>query len=196
MDWDNEPASEQQLVLLRNVGYVLVKPLTRTEAARLIREYRRNPPQPVTAGPQRALSAAPPHSEPAPGVLTSPPADLSQSTRLKTHGLRAACEQTKQALTANPNAPNVRADAAAAGASRQEFWLDTCREVREMQVGSMQVFELYQIYGCRFFAPTREQVQEVLDALDSALPVWDREHPELFYQTLELNFPQLVKRVL
>ena len=41
-----------------------------------------------------------------------------------------------------------------------------------------------------------EQVQEVLDALDSALPVWDREHPELFYQTLELNFPQLVKRVL
>jgi hypothetical protein len=37
-------------------------------------------------------------------------------------------------------------------------------------------------------------VQHILDALDSAAPFWDKEHPELFYQTLQLNFPELVRR--
>jgi hypothetical protein len=37
-------------------------------------------------------------------------------------------------------------------------------------------------------------VQEILDALDSAMPAWEREHPALFYQTLELNFPHLLRR--
>jgi hypothetical protein len=48
--------------------------------------------------------------------------------------------------------------------------------------------------GCRFFAPNYEQVQEVLDALDNAMPLWDHDNPELFYQTLELNFPHLARR--
>jgi hypothetical protein len=64
-----------------------------------------------------------------------------------------------------------------------------------MQIASVQIFELYQNHGCRFFSPNREQVQEILDALDVALPLWDKDHPELFYQTLELNFPTLAKRV-
>jgi hypothetical protein len=37
-------------------------------------------------------------------------------------------------------------------------------------------------------------VKAVLDALDGAMPLWDKEHPELFYQTLEINFPELVRR--
>ena len=160
MYWDDEPASEQQLV-------------------------------PTTV--QTALTGAPRRPEPV-GSPSAPAADLSDSTRMKAHALRGACEQTKRALSATPNAPNVRADAASTTAARQQFWLDTCREVREMQTGSLQVLELYQRYGCRFFAPTRDQVQEVLDALDGALPVWDRDHPELFYQTLELNFPELLRR--
>ena len=63
-----------------------------------------------------------------------------------------------------------------------------------MRIGSMQVFELYQMQGCRFFPPNHEQVQELLDALDAAMQLWDRDNPELFYQTLELNFPHLVRR--
>ncbi len=180
-------------MLLRNAGYVVAKPLTRTEAARIIRECRRNPAQPVTPKPQ-SVSAAPSDLSPSP-VITGSLVELSESTRMKAHGLRTAYEQAKQALATTPNAPNVRADAASATNGRQLFWLDTCREVREMQLGSMPVFELYQRYGCRFFAPTHEQVQEVLDALDAALPSWDGEHPELFYQTLELNFPQLLRKV-
>ena len=56
------------------------------------------------------------------------------------------------------------------------------------------VLELYQKHGCRFAVPSRQQVQDVLDALDAAMPVWEKEHPELFYQTLELNFPELLRR--
>jgi hypothetical protein len=30
-----------------------------------------------------------------------------------------------------------------------------------------------------------------LDALDAAMGSWDRDYPQLFYQALELNFPEL-----
>ncbi len=76
---------------------------------------------------------------------------------------------------------------------RREFWIDTCREVLEMRTASPRVLELHRQHGCRFAAPTRPQVQYILEALDSALPGWDREHPELFYQTLEMNFPELLR---
>jgi hypothetical protein len=50
--------------------------------------------------------------------------------------------------------------------------------------------------GCQYVEPTREQTQDIHDALDIALPAWEKEHPELFYQTLELNFPELRKHSL
>jgi hypothetical protein len=77
-------------------------------------------------------------------------------------------------------------------AKRQEFWLDTCRGVAHLHVACAQVQELYRKHGCRFNAPTLEQVRGILDALDRAMPQWESEHPELFYQTLELSFPELV----
>ncbi len=76
---------------------------------------------------------------------------------------------------------------------RQEFWVDTCREITQMHAGCWQTIDLYRKFGCRFCEPTREQVVEVLSALDAAMPKWDTLHPELFYQTLELNFPELVR---
>jgi len=77
--------------------------------------------------------------------------------------------------------------------SRDEFWVDTCREVTRMKLGSQKVIELYRQFGCRFCTPTREQVHHVLSALDAAIRSWETDHPELFYQTLELNFPELVR---
>jgi hypothetical protein len=84
-------------------------------------------------------------------------------------------------------------DVEQAMAERQEFWVDTCRDLVGRRTGYKQVLELYQRYGCRFCEPTHSEVQGILDALDSALPFWDRDHPELFYQTLELNFGELVR---
>lgn len=77
---------------------------------------------------------------------------------------------------------------------RREYWTDSCREPAQMRDASNQVLGLYMKYGCRFTIPSFEQVQEVLDALDSVMPTWDAEHPELFYDTLELNFPELIRR--
>jgi hypothetical protein len=76
---------------------------------------------------------------------------------------------------------------------RMDFWIDTCREPREFHIGSAQVRELNRTHGCALCAPTHLQTQEVLQALDTALPFWDRDHPELFYETLKLNFPELVR---
>ncbi len=76
---------------------------------------------------------------------------------------------------------------------RRQFWLDTCREVREMRTASRQVLKLYRQQGWLFLCPAPRQAQSVLDALDSALPGWERDHPGLFYQTLELNFPELLR---
>jgi len=84
-------------------------------------------------------------------------------------------------------------DAAAGEKARVEFWADTCREITDMRVASKDVIDLYRNFGCRFCAPTHSQVQNVLDALDGALPKWDKDHRELFYQTLELNYPELVR---
>jgi hypothetical protein len=77
---------------------------------------------------------------------------------------------------------------------REDFWADTCRDTTLMQHPSHEVVELYRKYGCRFCTPGRQQIQYVLGALDSAVAGWDKEHPELFYQTLELNYPELIRK--
>jgi hypothetical protein len=76
-------------------------------------------------------------------------------------------------------------------ARRQEFWMDSCREMREMKLGSRSAINLYHKHGCLLYPPSSLQVQAILDALDSAAASWDRDHPELFYETLSLNFPEL-----
>ena len=86
-------------------------------------------------------------------------------------------------------------EAALAVVEREEFWADTCREATQMQHASPVAMRLYRKHGCRFCPPGKQQIQYVLNALDAAVPGWEKEHPELFYQTLELNYPELVRRV-
>lgn len=93
----------------------------------------------------------------------------------------------------SPGMEGQRNVSACATPDRQDFWVDTCREITEMHHAAERVLRFYQKFGCRFAVPSRQQVQSVLDALDAALPQWERQHPELFYRTLELNFPELVR---
>ena len=199
MIWDDEPATEQQLIRLRNAGCTVDRPLSRTEAARLIRAARNHPGEVLETPPvQSALTSAPRHT-PAPAPLPQShlpgERDIGDATRMHAFRLREEAEHATRALAANPAGPNVRADAAGCTAARREFWIDTCREFKDMRVASKEVFELYQNYGCRFFAPDSQHVQEILDALDAAMPSWDRDHPELLYQALELNLPHLLRRM-
>jgi hypothetical protein len=94
--------------------------------------------------------------------------------------------------------PGSEGKAAEAGTTvglleRGEFWANTCGEIAQMQHPSQSALDLYRKYGCRFCSPGRQQIEYVLSALDAAVPAWEKEHPELFYQTLELNYPELVR---
>jgi hypothetical protein len=164
----DDRATDEQLTYLRRFGYRQDHVLTRCEAASLLRGYQRSSSSPVIVGITAREEAA---------------------------RLRAAVEETRQgaARAAVPELRSAQERLDAALASRQDFWIDTCREVGQMHISSAEVFELYRCFGCRFCTPSPQEVQEVLDALDAALPRWDFEHPELFYQTLELNFTEVVR---
>ncbi len=109
--------------------------------------------------------------------------------------LRQAVERALRVVAVASAEQLVELQAAleAARAERREFWTDTCRDMKEMRVKSQGVHTLYQQHGCRFCAPSIDHVQYILNALDAAVPYWDGDHPELFYQTLELNFPELLR---
>jgi hypothetical protein len=170
MNWTDEPATEPQINQLRRFGYQPAHPLTRGEAAHLLRDLEAHSETPATMAAE----------------------GLREITKQEAHGLRVALENARRAVTGGPP-DQAQHELAAATAKRQQFWVDTCCDPGKMQAPSAQVLELYMRYGCRFLAPTHEQAQEILDALDLAMPIWDRDHPDLFYQTLELNFRELLR---
>jgi hypothetical protein len=177
MDWDNEPATWKQLRYLRQHGYKPDRHLTKSAAAELI----------TRMGGQVTIET------PAPAP---PPVLLPQLPKEDAFHLHTAVEQALSAV-ANVSRENIHAaeqTLAIAVSKRQMFWIDTCRDPTRMQGACGQVLEFYRKYGCRFEAPSNKQVKDVLSALDSGLPSWDRDHPSLFYKTLELNYPELVKR--
>ena len=168
MNWTDEPATWKQLRFLRRCGYEPNGRLSKAEAATLIARY---------GGP---LERAPVENEP---QLT-----------LHAYDFRVAVEKAKaEAAKAGANV-GARAALDQALTERQEFWLDTCRGAAHLKSGCSDVLQLYRMHGCLFSEPTHRQVQDILDALDAAMPLWEQDHPELFYQALGLNFPELMKR--
>ncbi len=176
MNWTDGPATWKQLKYLSHFGYKPDHTLTKSEAIELIRRFGGNPEVAVT-------------------VTESQPSLPEQLHSVTAYDLRLTAQTVRRALAeAGPSpAEKLGRDAARALADRQEFWVDTCRDPNKTPVASAEAQSLYQKFGCRFSAPTFKQVQSILDALDSALPTWDRDHPGMFYRTLELNFPELLK---
>jgi hypothetical protein len=174
MDWENEPATWKQLRFLKQSGYKPDRHLTKAAAAELISSMggRIEPPPPV------------------------PEAVVQPIRQQDAYLLGKAVENARRAVAAarRDNLQIAEQNLALAISKRQMFWLDTCRDPTRMQAACGQVLDFYRKYGCGFEAPSHREIQEVLSALDSAMPLWDRDHPEMFYQTLELNFPALVRR--
>ena len=175
MNWTDGPATWKQIRYLSHFGYKPDHALTKSEAIDLIRKF---------GGQPETLETVPARPE-APRPAQQPTA----------YELRLVAQKTNQALTeAGRLAPDrLHQEAAAALKRRQEFWIETCHDPANTRNPSAQAHALYQKFGCTFVAPTPKQVQSVLDALDSAMPFWDRDHPEVFYRTLELNFPELLR---
>jgi hypothetical protein len=175
MDWTDQPATWKQIKYLRQLGCKPDHPLSKTEASKLIRDFGGQPE--TSAALEKKTSGE----------------RIEQGTA---YDFRQMVEKAKQTLaeTKRDDIEKAQQDLALAIAKRQGFWADTCRDQGRVLVASMAAHEFYQKYGCRFEVPTLKDVQCILDALDSAMPFWDRDHPELFYQTLELNFHELLRR--
>jgi len=176
MDWADEPATEAQLSHLTCLGYLPLRPLTMGRAAQLICNSEDQPQ----------------------GEQASAENGVREITKRHAHHLRHAVEEAGRAVQGATKDEIVRLQhiLAMATGERRGFWIDTCRDPPQMQDCSVQVLDLFMRYGCRFIAPSGEQVQEILNALDLLMPLWDRYQPELFYQTMELNFPELDRLVV
>ena len=177
MDWENQPATWKQLRYLKQHGHKPDRHLTKTAAEELIVSM---------GGPATTVAEAPPPV----------PVAVRQSPREEAYQLRSAVEQAKKAVSAarREDLHRTEQNLAMAISKREMFWIDTCRDPTRMQAACGAVLDFYRKYGCSLEAPSHKQLREVLSALDSALPLWEREHPELLYKTLELNYPELKKR--
>jgi hypothetical protein len=174
MNWTDQPATWKQLRYLKRVGHKPDRALTKTEASELIAKL---------GGPAEKLaSVAEPHAH--------------ETSKHDAYELRLQVEEAKQRVAeAEPfGRANAELNLALTVSKRQRFWVDTCCNPTQMQAASGQVVDFYRRFGCRFDTPTSRVVQEILDALDSAMPTWERDHPALFYQTLEMNFSHLLRR--
>jgi hypothetical protein len=167
----HEPATEGQLTSLMRLGYQPVRPLTKERAAHLIRGLEENPPREQASAEN----------------------GVREITKLQAHLLQQAVEEAGRAVReATPDqVEELDRILFLAMAERRDFWIDTCREPPQTREPSVQGLDLHMRYGCRLVVPSAEQVQKTLHALDLLMPLWDRQHPELFHQTLELNFPEL-----
>ena len=52
---------------------------------------------------------------------------------------------------------------------------------------------MYLNWGYLFKAPAHKAIHDLLDALDAYSLTWDRDKPEIFYETLGSNFPELIR---
>jgi len=178
MNWKDEPATEMQISRLRQLGCLPERPLTKGEAAHLISHHD------VTFVKQSNTPTS------------AVPETTGTHAQFDACQLREAVESARCTVQAKKTEEKGEGALDSALARRQRFWMDTCCEAAQMQARCPEVMELHMKLGCQYVEPTREQTQEILDALDMALPAWEKEHPELFYQTMELNFPELRKHSL
>ena len=88
---------------------------------------------------------------------------------------------------------DAKDDLANAKESRVFFWEATITNEAGYEY-CPQYYDLHHDYGYRFKVPTKKQIQSILDAQDAASATWDTEMPEVFFETLELNFPKLRRK--
>ena len=176
MDWTDEPATEVQLSYLKRLGYQSLHPLTMGRAAYLIRSFE-DPPQREQASAENGVR---------------------EITKRQAHFLQHAVEEAERAVqgATKDEIEKLQYILGAAMGKRQDFWMDTCCDPPQMGDCSIQVLDLFMRYGCRFLVPSGKQVQEILNALDLLMPLWDLQQPGLFFEIMELNFPELDRLIL
>ena len=120
--------------------------------------------------------------------------DFRERERNLAYYLRLDVNEAKQRVerTERGEITLAKEDLRFAQKERVVFWKNTFRDVdpRVEDVNEQQI-RLYLNWGYLFKTPANKIIQDLLDALDAYSPIWDRDKPEFFYETLVSNFPDL-----
>jgi hypothetical protein len=176
MNWDAEPATQNQLAYLKLFGYVPENPLTKSAAHDLLDQFEEDPARREIRR-QNQLREANEYEK-----------DLA-------FNLHRDCDEAARKSQDAPDKYNREAAAKLRDCQKYRvlFWKDTFGG-NEHLAECDQGWLFFRKWGCQFKTPSAEKIQAVLGALDSKLPTWDKDNPKLFYETLELNFPELLRK--
>lgn len=178
MDWQTQPATEKQLDYLAVFGFITDKPLTKKEASELLTQFEENPLMEeikLENFQKRDLQQMEEDEKNAAYVLHQIFDSAKEELEHAIHGEKTdALEEYKDALK-----------------NRIEFWKDTCRQA-DCTCEWEQAMNLNEKYGYRFKVPSTKQITPILEALDAKAPTWDKDYPYIFFETLEINFPELL----
>ncbi|MGA2542767.1 MAG: hypothetical protein ABSG78_14555 [Verrucomicrobiota bacterium] len=179
MNWRDEPASEKQLSLLGQYDYLPDGPMTKGEASDLITQFSEDPEkQRILEGNRRVKYER----------------ENEEEERNRAYHLHLASDEAKQEM-ANADPSELQDEKTFwedMKNDRVQFWQDTIGEPEDGTC-DQQAIKLYLSQGHRFQTPSNDQIQAILDALDASSATWDRDMPEYFFSTLELNFPELLR---
>ena len=180
MSWRDEAATEKQIKYLAEFGYVADRPLSKGEASDLISQFSEDDERCRIRDDNQRVREEGSFEE-----------DQKQAFRIH--------QQLEEALKELANAQrgeiqDWKEEVTALTRARIDFWKDTFRDIADMADFCEQAGNLSAGFGFRFKIPTTKQIQSILDALDKAWAVWDRDKPTIFFETLELNFPELLRR--
>jgi len=183
MNWRDDPATEKQISYLNQFNYVPDRPLTKGEASDLIEQFSEDPKRQEIRDEKQ--SARYEH-------------ELEDRERNLASYLHVEHEEAKQAVNSaeRGDITDAKDYLHDKEEERLSFWRDTFQDhPEEMENASQkQAVKLYISNGYRLKKPSNKQIQKILDALDADSATWDRDTPEYFFQTLEFNFPELLRK--
>ena len=187
MSWREKPASESQLEYLKAFGFAPDRPMTKGEASDLLTELKEDPHQQRILAEHREAERVRKADR---GAERTPREKLTWriSYTLIVTRRRRAWSWRKGARFETPKCTRERFKRHGSDSGRKLF------EHRHGNCTDLQPIKLYLEQGHRFNLPAKNILQAMLDTLDADSATWDWDNPRYFFQTLEHNFPQLLRK--
>jgi hypothetical protein len=183
MSWREDPATEKQLNYLKEFGFNPERVLTKGEASDLIAQFSEDPERSAIRDKNQSEKWEEEFNE--------------REQNLAFH-LHSEFDEAKQSMDTaeSDEIDDAKMYLEDARNERMWFWQDTFRSPDQMEGAGTneQQIKLYFVQGYRFEMPAEEVIQSLLVALDANSPTWDKDTPEYFFQTVEHNFPELLRK--
>lgn len=178
-NWEDDCATEKQLSYLSQFGYVPDRPITKGEASKLIDKFQDDPER------LRILNQK--HAQAAEMARQFELENTAWCLHEELEGARRDLESAEKEDRAG-----AKADYNDCLRNRVAFWADTFSDTPK-DYDTVQWAELFEKFGKHCKKPTVKQIKDILTALDSHTPDWDKDKPQSFFHTLKDNFPELLR---